>query len=1217
MKLNARYYAKHVHTNKKYNKYAQSACIKIKKKLAGGRKLTKIKNALPAGICFGIFIIAALVTWQSHSFRAQQNNAYPHHLEVEFATCCVVEKCTVSARVAVGAAAGKSEKHLEVLLRVLHNIMRGRTDRKIIIQMIIIISGVELNPGPKKHCPTKRCPMCDHSGRKNSVWVTCTQCNESKHAQCLKLTQKERSTFRVKGYICWACSLPPAALSDSFLSLPPPLALSESFESEINDNATNKNSPSISAINTRSLNNQKTKADLVAWIQMHSTDIIAMNETWLKEDVGDHEVIPRSYIVFRKDRKKRKKNKKGKETKRGGIGGGVLLAIKPHLQPRRAEELEVPNIEIMWATVKMDKMHLLIGSAYRAPDLDAAQNKQFLDALDLAVNKMHNYDGIILMGDFNLDVDWAGETPRAGLDRPSEARKFLSRFADAGLTQLIKGHTRTTNKGGKTLDLLLTDVPEIFSAASVVAGISDHDALLANLNLNVVRPMRPPKTIFNFGRANWDKLEEEFARSLPQEYPDMEINAAWEQWKKTFFDCLNKHVPTKKVKGKDKMLPWLTKCIRKLILKKDKLFTQWFKNKTAAARELYVKARREAQHALRRAKDEFMWKLGTGPQGSKFFWSYIKERSKVPMNNTAFTDEGKSISQPQEVASLFSQSFQKNFSQVVGIFPFMRRNSPTATETQPTCLNEIKISTGEAKNLLDSIKQNSATGPDKIPAIVLKKCSSALSKSLSALFTLSLETGTLAHEWKTANVTPIHKDGDKSDVKNYRPISVTSQIGKVLEKHIRNKTVEYLTREKIIPDNQHGFRNGRSCTTMLTKTIESWTAAMDKKSGTHIHAVFLDWSKAFDKVPHERLLSKLEHYGIKGKLHGWFKSFLTGRTQQVVYGGSQSEPTNVLSGVIQGSVLGPLLFNIFVADLPNCVRNSDLKQYADDCSLSKEIKSQTDEKELQDDLDNVSLWCVNNGMELNAKKCKVMDITHARNVRHTTYTIGGTQLQYVETERLLGIHISKNLKWNYHSDVTSKKAAQILGFTQRNLKGCTPRVKRTAYLTLVKPILFYGTPAWHPETKRNIGKMVRLQRRSLRFIYGSHLPPVDQQKMMPVEMQLRYNDLVFFKKCETGDIDCNVKENLIVRRTLRSNGGENSAHPKLQPRVPTRAGFAQNDFVHRVIAPWNDLPDPLKDCSAQQFPALCKAYLWQNFNVFTVSENDDIDDDEQTDSQLV
>jgi Reverse transcriptase (RNA-dependent DNA polymerase) len=154
-------------------------------------------------------------------------------------------------------------------------------------------------------------------------------------------------------------------------------------------------------------------------------------------------------------------------------------------------------------------------------------------------------------------------------------------------------------------------------------------------------------------------------------------------------------------------------------------------------------------------------------------------------------------------------------------------------------------------------------------------------------------------------VTPIHKDGEKTNAKNYRPINVTSLVGKALEKHFRNKTADFLNEQTVFPDNQHGFRTGRSCTTMLLKMFEEWTAILDKNPGTHIHAVFLDWSKAFDKVPHERLLSKLEHYGIKGHLHGWFRNFLTGRTQRVVFGGAQSEPTDVPSGVIQGSVLGP------------------------------------------------------------------------------------------------------------------------------------------------------------------------------------------------------------------------------------------------------------------------------------------------------------------------
>jgi Reverse transcriptase (RNA-dependent DNA polymerase) len=591
-------------------------------------------------------------------------------------------------------------------------------------------------------------------------------------------------------------------------------------------------------------------------------------------------------------------------------------------------------------------------------------------------------------------------------------------------------------------------------------------------------------------------------------------------------------VPTKIIRNKLKSLPWMDKILRKMIVTRDRLFSKWHKNRTDEAREQYcTDARNETQRALRHAKDEYMWKLGTGPQGSKFFWSHISARSKVPINNTAFVEEGKTHSQPQEVASLFSQSFQNNFSRVAGIFPFVRRRASTATETQPAQLANLKISPGEVKNLLQSIKQNAVMGPDKIPAIVLKKCSASLSNSLAALFTLSLETGELPHEWKEANVTPIHKDGDKTKVKNYRPISVTSLVGKALEKHVRNKTADFLNQQKVFPDNQHGFRTGRSCTTMLLKTFEDWTTTLDNKSGTHIHAVFLDWSKAFDKVPHERLLSKLEHYGIKGHLLSWYNNFLTGRTQRVVFGGAQSEPTDVPSGVIQGSVLGPFLFNIFVADLPSCIKNSNLKQYADDCTLSKEIKSAKDKKDMQDDLNSAGAWCENNGMELNALKCKVMDITRAHNIDKNkeylqpTYEIGGIKLGQVETERLLGVHISKDLRWNHHTEVTRKKAAQILGFAQRNLKGCTPRVKRTAYLTMVKPILFYGTPAWHPN-KTNVTKIDKVQSRALKFIHGSNASIEKQKKIMPVEMQLRYTDLLFFKKCETGDIDCDVRERL-------------------------------------------------------------------------------------------
>jgi len=352
-------------------------------------------------------------------------------------------------------------------------------------------------------------------------------------------------------------------------------------------------------------------------------------------------------------------------------------------------------------------------------------------------------------------------------------------------------------------------------------------------------------------------------------------------------------------------------------------------------------------------------------------------------------------------------------------------------------------------------------------------------------------------------------------------------------------------------------------------------------------------------VPHQRLLSKLEHYGFRGPLLRWLSSFLTGRTQRVLFGGAHSAPCEVASGVIQGSVLGPLLFNIFIADLARNIK-TNIAQYADDCSLWYEIQTLADAEKLQDDLDTLDRWCAINGMQLNARKCKVMDITHARSplyldptreIRPRDYFVGGATLQYTDCERLLGLYITKNLKWDTHSSTVRAKAAKTLGFVSRTLHRCTPRVKRIAYLSLVKPILFYGTPAWSPiNTNENMAKLVKIQNRALHFIYGKHLPQLQDQKLLTIEMQLMYNDLLFFKKSETGAIDFDARARITTAtRVLR---GDNPLRPRLQP-PPFRTHDGQCAFPVRVVKPWNDLPPALQDCSAAQFPSLCKAHLWQ------------------------
>ncbi|CAB3387840.1 Hypothetical predicted protein [Cloeon dipterum] len=230
-------------------------------------------------------------------------------------------------------------------------------------------------------------------------------------------------------------------------------------------------------------------------------------------------------------------------------------------------------------------------------------------------------------------------------------------------------------------------------------------------------------------------------------------------------------------------------------------------------------------------------------------------------------------------------------------------------------------------------------------------------------------------------------------------------------------------------------------------------------------------------------------------------------------------------------------------------------------------------------------------MTLNAKKCKIVDITRARVPLQFVYTLGATVLEYVHKERMLGVHISSDLRWHEHTDIVRAKAARNLGFAARNLRGCTPRVKRVAYLTLVRPVMTFGLPAWHPTTQDNVNRLERVQKRAVHFIYGRNPPPANEQKIMPFPMLLRYNDLIFFKKCECGETDFNARARIIEGRVLRGDSGQ---HPRLQP-PPTRSVFGQRAFSFRVVKPWNDLPPALKDCNAAQFPALLKQHMWQEF----------------------
>ena len=345
---------------------------------------------------------------------------------------------------------------------------------------------------------------------------------------------------------------------------------------------------------------------------------------------------------------------------------------------------------------------------------------------------------------------------------------------------------------------------------------------------------------------------------------------------------------------------------------------------------------------------------------------------------------------------------------------------------------------------------------------------------LSLIFNKSLQTGEIPNDWLSANISPIFKGGDRNKPGNYRPVSLTCICSKILEHIIVSSICKHAESHSIFSPEQYGFRSKRSCESALITFIHD--IAHNMQGGGQTDLIIMDFSKAFDKVPHRHLLQKLEYYGIKGQTQLWIKNFLTNRNQRVVVDGASSEWTHVDSGV-----LGPILSVLFINDLPDYV-NCGIKLFADDCILYRHIKSINDTDILQRNLNQAALWEQTWLMKFNPDKCKTMHITRSRNPTKTDYVLHGVTLERVEHSKYLGVTLSNDLSWNRHINLSVKKASNRLKFINRNLHSASKNTKTTAYFTLVRSIVEYASVVWDPHYDNNISNLEMVQRSAARFV---------------------------------------------------------------------------------------------------------------------------------------
>ena len=372
-----------------------------------------------------------------------------------------------------------------------------------------------------------------------------------------------------------------------------------------------------------------------------------------------------------------------------------------------------------------------------------------------------------------------------------------------------------------------------------------------------------------------------------------------------------------------------------------------------------------------------------------------------------------------------------------------------------------------------------ARDPDSIPARILKELAHEIAPYLVSIFQRSLDTGKVPKDWRMANVTDIFKKGEQYKPSNYRPVSLTCICCKIQEHIITSNVLKHIDEHNILTDCQHGFRARRSCETQLLTLADELVSGLDKK---HQHdLIVLDCSKALDRVPHQRLLRKFDHYGVRGNTFDWIRALLTHRTQQVTVEGATSYSVGVLSGVPQGTVVGPLLFLVFINDLPDCVQ-SKIRLFADDCILYIRKTNQNDSTILQDDLNSLAEWEKKWGMTFHPEKCSAIRVTRSRNPISSNYSLKGHTLEMEDSTRYLGVELQSNMSWNRHMDQTVKKANSTLGFLRRKLRVSNEETKLAAYFSMVRPILEYSSTIWSPYTKDYIHKIKMVQRRAARYV---------------------------------------------------------------------------------------------------------------------------------------
>lgn len=666
------------------------------------------------------------------------------------------------------------------------------------------------------------------------------------------------------------------------------------------------------------------------------------------------------------------------------------------------------------------------------------------------------------------------------IDWPTIAFNFIkitgyqsqSFLCENNLTQLID---QPTHVKGNTLDLVCTNNTASISTTIISPGISDH--FIINAEIRHCRHQNKPHTRSRklYHKADINKFQDSLWPTQLKLTKMTDVNDMWNLFSSELKNAVNKSVPVQAVKPKPSNQPyWFNKKANKLVTKHRKTYNKYKQTNDLFFLDKYRQERREHKAQLRIIEQEYLINKVCKPLengNSKPFYRHLKWSqgvTKPPMkllNNT-----GSHTEDANECANILNAFFSSQFCKHHTLDANQDYN-----EGSPQL---IEISVEGIHKLLTNLKNGKSPGPDEIRKEDLTIDPIMTAKCLAAIFKASLSNSELPSDWKLAHVTPLHKRGATDIPTNYRPISLTSISCKMLE-HIVLHHLNLIL-DNVLYNRQHGFRKGLSCETQLCGTYHEIAKQVD--NGSTIHALVLDFAKAFDKVPHKLLMQKLAKLpNISTQIVMWIHDFLLNRNQKVMIKGELSTELSVASGVPQGSVLGPILFLTYINDLPDSVTCST-SLFADDTLLYQAVNNNQEKQEFQVNIDALQNWAQTWCMSFNIDKCSILTFNQKSSSPKADYLLNNAHLEVVQETKYLGVIIQSDFKFNTHIQNKVSKANRQLGMIKRALHNAPEKARLLAYTSLCRPHMEYAASVWDTSLAYLATEIEMVQHRAIRFI---------------------------------------------------------------------------------------------------------------------------------------